>query len=222
MDPKPDVIRQQIDETRESLTDKLETLEGQVKQTVASVTEVVDSVRSKVEGTVEAVASSVEHTVETVKRTFDIPEQVQRHPFAMTGGALLAGAAVGWFVGRQRFSSGPELSSQRLSSYAAPGHGYRPPRSTEALAATESQPGFLSGMLEPVVAEFDKIKSTAIGALLGLARDAIRRSVPPALAEHVDEIMNNITRRAGGEPVMGRILPEHDDDGAAESGRPRS
>ena len=31
MDQEPDVIRQQIDETRSSLTEKLETLEGQVR-----------------------------------------------------------------------------------------------------------------------------------------------------------------------------------------------
>ena len=78
MDPKPDVIRRQIDETRESLADKLETLEDQVKHTVASVTEAV-------EHTVDSVKSTARETVETVKRTFDIPYQVRRHPYALTG-----------------------------------------------------------------------------------------------------------------------------------------
>jgi hypothetical protein len=209
MDREPDVIRQQIDQTRESLTDKLETLEGQVKQTVASVTEVVDTVKTKVEDTVQAVTSSVEHTVESVKNAFDIPEQVQRHPYAMTGGALLAGAAVGWFVGRQRHAPHRPSASAPGPAFRATGGGY------EVAGAPPAHRSLFAGLLEPVAAEFDKIKATAIGALRGIVRDAALRAVPPTLAARVEEILNGITRRAGGEPVRGPILPERADDGSA-------
>src|SRR5262249_39701668 len=93
MAEEPDVIRQQIDETRESLTEKLETLEGQVKDAVSTVTDTIETVKSTVENTVESVKSGVENTVETVKsslsdtvdtvkETFDLSRHVDRHPWA--------------------------------------------------------------------------------------------------------------------------------------------
>jgi hypothetical protein len=219
MDPKPDVIRRQIDETRESLTEKLETLEDQVKQTV-------DTVKSKVENTVEAVTSTVEHTVEAVKRTFDIPYQVQRHPYALTGGALLAGAALGYLVGRRRAEFRPYRRPGHFVPTPAPvprAEGFfRPESGTTGngrqAAPEQSRPGFFSSLLEPLLGEFDKIKATAVGALLGLARDAIQRAVPPSLHNRVQEIMNDITRRAGGQPVEGSVLPAGSGPGAPAPG----
>jgi ElaB/YqjD/DUF883 family membrane-anchored ribosome-binding protein len=202
MDPEPDVIRRQIDETRESLTEKLETLEGQVKQTV-------DTVKSKVEDTVEAVTSTVEHTASAVKRTFDIPYQVRRHPYALVGGALLTGAALGFVVGRRR----AEYHLHRPARRPGTAPAFRPETLVRAAGQppgdgrAESGPGFFSRLIEPLVGEFDKIKATAVGALMGMVRDAVKRSVPPSLHERVVEIMNDITRRAGGEPVEGPLLP---------------
>jgi ElaB/YqjD/DUF883 family membrane-anchored ribosome-binding protein len=213
MAQEPDVIRHQIEETRESLADKLETLEGQVKQTIGSVTSTVEqtlgTVKSKVEDTVQSVSSAVEHTVDSVRRTFDIPHQVRRHPYAMTGGALLLGTALGYLLtGRRRR---PERYDpvERAPSYAppapAPASAYEEPRRSEE--RRESRPGFFAGLLQPFAAEFDKIKATAIGALLGMARDLAVRSVPPSLVPKVEEIINDVTRRAGGDVVSGSVLP---------------
>ena len=73
---RPEEIRNQIEETRSSLTEKLETLEHEVKETVRGATDAVvgtvQSVRSTVECTVEAVKGSVESTLESVRRTFDV------------------------------------------------------------------------------------------------------------------------------------------------------
>jgi hypothetical protein len=231
MDPKPDVIRRQIDETRESLTDKLETLEDQVKHTVASVTEAVehtvDTVKSKVENTVEAVTSTARETVDTVKRSFDIPYQVQRHPYLLTGGAVLAGAALGYLVGRRRAEYRPRRASARFEPSAAyqperafhtPESAFHPGGDGFSAARQESRPGIFSSLLEPLAGEFDKIKATAIGALLGMVRDAVKRAVPPSLHDRVEQIMNDITRRAGGEPVHGPVLPAGGSPGAPAPG----
>src|SRR5919204_269414 len=82
------LIRQQIDQTRSSLTEKLETLEQEVRGTVQSA-------KATVEETIENVRSTVHGTVESVKRTFDVNYQVDRHPWVMMGGSVLAGYAVG-------------------------------------------------------------------------------------------------------------------------------
>lgn len=106
MDAEPEMIKQDIDRTRESLSVKVGALEDHIKDTIHSVTEkvedTIDTVKTKVEGTVQAVTHTVESTVEGVKRTFDIPYQVRRHPYGMAGGALVAGAALGWWVGNRR------------------------------------------------------------------------------------------------------------------------
>jgi gas vesicle protein len=69
MDDKTEVIRQNIHETRESLVDKLETLEHQVVDTVQGTTNVVSNVKDAVQETVEQVKDTVQSTVETVKET---------------------------------------------------------------------------------------------------------------------------------------------------------
>jgi ElaB/YqjD/DUF883 family membrane-anchored ribosome-binding protein len=103
MDPQPDVIREQIEETRSSLTEKLETLEAEVKGTVESAKEAVQETLETAKETVQDTISSVKETVhnasETVKRTFDLPYQVDRHPWGMVllsfAGGLVGGAFLG-------------------------------------------------------------------------------------------------------------------------------
>ena len=75
MDERPDVIRQQIEETRESLTDKLETLEGQVKDTVSTVSDTLESVKETVEGTVEReITEDTQASGRTVRASEDDPQ----------------------------------------------------------------------------------------------------------------------------------------------------
>src|SRR5919204_42605 len=58
----------------------------------------VQSAKATVEETIENVRSKVQETVQTVKRTFDLPYQVERHPWAMVGGSVLAGYLAGTFL----------------------------------------------------------------------------------------------------------------------------
>jgi hypothetical protein len=218
MDQEPDVIRQQIEQTRESLADKLETLEGQVRKTIGSVTSTVGTVKSRVEDTVQAVTSAVGETVDSVKRTFDIPYQVRRHPYLMTGGALVVGAALAYFLAGRPRRPRRRPRARWAPSYTppapAPASAYESvsgePR--QAGAGPSSRPGVFAGLLEPLAGEFDKLKATAIGAFLGLVRDAAVRWVPPSLAPKVEEIVNDITRRAGGDVVPGPILSRREEE----------
>jgi len=228
MAEEPDVIRQQIEQTRESLTQKLETLEGQVKDTVASVTSAVETtvetVKSKVEDTVQAVTSGVETTVETVKRTFDIPYQVDRHPWAMAGGSLLAGLAAGFLIGRPRRSfvrrpawaeaparaaelpaAGRETDVRVASAYTAPESERYPPAGFQP-EREEHRPGLLRSLLTSFEPELEKVKQAAIGTLMAAARDYLERTVPPPLAGNVAEILDSVTRKMGGEPIHGNLF----------------
>ena len=229
MDQKPDVIRQEIEQTRSNLTEKLETLESQVKETVHNVTakveDTVETVKSKVEGTVDAVTSTVESTVQSVKETFNIERQVRQHPYAMTGGTMVLGMAAGYFLASLRRparpprhwsaprpAAAPAAAPQRLTSDGAP---------RAAGPARSEGPGLLGGLLEQFGPEVDKLKATAIGMVLGAARDFLKEKLPPALSGHVDELVDNVTRKAGGEVIRGSVLPEsHESHAYAAGGTP--
>jgi uncharacterized protein YjbJ (UPF0337 family) len=219
MAEQTDVIRQQIDETRESLADKLETLEGHVKDAVGTVTDTIETVKSTVENTVESVKSGVESTVETVKsslndtvdsvkETFDLPLQVDRHPWGALGCSLLAGMAAGYLLEpkRQRWMDHP----QGIPGMARIVPGYQPDRPAEAgsqsIRAESTGSRFASSLFGALQGEFDKVKLLALGAVLGIARDALKDALPPSLSQNVTEIVDDFTRRLGSEPIRGSVL----------------
>ena len=105
-----DEIREQMEDTRTSLTDKLETLEKQVANSVSdattNVTDTVEAVKESVQETVSSVKDSVQETISAVKESmhqgvtavkdfFDIPSHVDHHPWAMMGGSVALGYVVG-------------------------------------------------------------------------------------------------------------------------------
>jgi len=235
MDPEPEVIREQIEETRSSLTEKLETLEGQVKETVesvkSSVEETVDAVKSTVTETVDTVKSTVQDTVETVRETFNLSRQVRRHPWGMLGGSLLSGMALGYYLAGRRQRRWADWEAEHYWQPEQPSysHGIQAPTPAQGLRSEpapppepsersgSSGPGLLSRLLTPFESEIGKIKETAIGAALGVARDVLEKALPASLAASVEEIMNNITRNAGGKPVHGPVLAA---DGGASCSEP--
>jgi ElaB/YqjD/DUF883 family membrane-anchored ribosome-binding protein len=214
MAAEPDVIRQQIDDTRESLTEKLDTLEGQVKNAVGTVTDTIETVKNTVENTVasvkcgveetvQSVKSSLGDTVDSVKETFDLQRQVDRHPWTAVGCSLAAGVAAGYLLAGQRQSHMHYPNGIPGMEHLIPGYQPAHPAAAHPEAA---QPSALASILGPVAGELGLVKKTVIGALLGIVRDGLRDSLPPAFSEQVNQVMDNVTRAAGGEPIRGPIL----------------
>jgi ElaB/YqjD/DUF883 family membrane-anchored ribosome-binding protein len=217
MAEEPDVIRHQIDETRESLSEKLDTLEVQVKGAVGTVTDTIETMKNTVEHTVESVRSGVEDTVasvkmslhdtvDSVKETFDFTRQIDRHPWGAVGCSLLAGLTVGYLFERSR--SRRAHYAQGIPRMDALIPGYRPDRPIEAPQQSRNQsaqPGFLTKLFGAFEEELDKVKELAIGAMIGMARDTLTQALPPSLAENVATILDDVTRRAGGAPIHGSV-----------------
>jgi ElaB/YqjD/DUF883 family membrane-anchored ribosome-binding protein len=216
MEQDPTVIRQQIDETRSALTEKLETLEQGVKETVqeakAAVTGTIESVKDTVESTVETVKEKVEGTVETVKQTLDITTYVENYPWAMFGGAVALGCVLGRIsqsrekIGGMR--NGHEDSQASKTNGALhpaitrPESGSAcPPETSES--AARSMAGELAHKFEP---ELQEIKSLAIGAVGALVRDIVKGSVPDPLAPRLEDVINRITTKLGGEAIPEPLL----------------
>jgi len=218
---EPHVIRQQIDETRSSITEKLEALEESVVGTVQhardTVQETIDSVKESVqetvctmketvENTIGTVKETMEDTVNTVKDTFDLPMQVQRHPWPMVGGSFVVGLISGAIFGQ--FQKRREMPMERLAS-----EGQVPTRAAPVPEYKREEPPAPRepGMLDRFQGEIDQVKSLAIGMAIGAVRDAIRENLRqnmPQVADQVNDVMDRITTKLGGRPVSGPVLPE--------------
>jgi ElaB/YqjD/DUF883 family membrane-anchored ribosome-binding protein len=235
MDHETEVIKHQMEETRASLTEKLETLEHQVvdtvqdatqvaSNTVETVKEVVEDVKDAVTGTVETVKEKVEETVETVKHTLDLKAQVQRHPWPMMGGSVAVGFLLGKLVGRMTAREESPAPAP-LPAAAHPvrlhnGKG-RVSRSEEKAAEKRaSEKGWLGSLTESMGPELAKLKGLAIGATLGIVRDVVTQAVPEELGAKLSEVMNDITVKLGGEPIRGPLLQSSSTEQGSEHDGP--
>jgi len=227
MDNEGEMIEQQMKETREDLTKKLEQLEQQVVETVQSttnaVTDTVENVKDVIEETVGSVQNAVEDTTEAVKKTFDLRLQVENHPWLMLGGSV----AVGFVAGRLLEGLLPPPRTYRSEALPPPSYGgvqgegngpsYRyaeqpapPPR--EPASKESSGEGWLGALTKQFAPEIDKLKGLALGTVLGVVRDMARQALPGELGGKVSEMLDDVTEKVGGEPFKGPVVPEQSEE----------
>lgn len=212
MENEPEVIRDQMQETRTALTEKIEALEQKVTSTVETATstvqETVQTVTDAVQDTVGTVQETVEDTVSTVKETvrdtFDLPGHVQRHPWV----ALAGSVAVGYLAGRLMHAGDDRGSGVR--SMAPLTHTEPPPTHHNGAAdRTESRSdGLLSGLMGAFGQEVDKLKELGISALMAVIRDMTTRSMPNEIGSRLHSWMNEVTEHMGAKPLREPLIPE--------------
>jgi ElaB/YqjD/DUF883 family membrane-anchored ribosome-binding protein len=207
---------QDIKDTRSAITEKLEILEERVRETVegaqSSVEDIVENVKDMVDTTVEAVRQGVEgaqatveeivenvkdtvgDTVAMVKRTFDLPYQVDQHPWLMCGGSLLVGYILGSWGGDST-SAVASTHDTRLS-----------PASTTAASSSESsarpQPrqGVGSGVLDRFKDEIALIKGAGMEAVISTLRDMVKQALLPA-TPHITNARTKLSAQPSESPV---------------------
>ncbi len=181
----------------------MENVKDMVDTTVEAVRHGVEGAQSTVEEIVETVKGTVGETVETVKRTFDVPYQVDQHPWLMVGGATLAGYLLGSWGGG---STSPACSIADSSSAAAgtttdmsASHAEQdclPPSDGELSVHPQLQEGMGIGLLEQLKDEMAILKVAAVGALLSTLREMVKQAVP-TLAPHIERARS----QRGGQPI---------------------
>jgi hypothetical protein len=132
----------------------------------------VDHARDTAEELLDRAEAFVEHAVQT----FDPTHQVERHPWLMVGGALLAGYAVGLLENRQ--GSDRPISSHRADSGS-------PPTKTSVQANTAT-----TNVWDAIVGQAQGEIELAKGAVVEVGRTFIRelfQQVLPALIEPTPE-----------------------------------
>jgi len=209
----PEVIQQQMEETRSRLAEKLDQLTQQATGTVETVAGTVTDTVETVSDTVQNVTETVQETVETVRDMFDLPGQVEKHPWAMFGGAVALGYFFGWMTAPSR----PAFAQSAAAPPSAPPTPSPAPASSNRLqdywkeeqrsAAGESPPqqgqssSWWDSLTQTFGPTFDKLKGLAVGATLGLARDVVSGSMGSNLSNQVQEVFDDLTNRLGGTRV---------------------
>jgi ElaB/YqjD/DUF883 family membrane-anchored ribosome-binding protein len=210
MENEPEVTRHQMEDTRTSLSEKLETLEQRVVDTM--------------QGATNAVADTVENVtdaVQTVKDVFDLPRQVKRHPWGMVGGAIALGYLGGYLLFRSdpararsngRIQPAPPDSPKitRQQNGAVKGHRSVEEASEKMLVQEvspgPSKPGWLSGVNNLFGAEISQLKGLAIGTVLSVVRDMIAQAATEPMKSKLADMMDGITVKLGGEPTDGPVF----------------
>jgi len=203
-DTEQKLIQQQMEETRASLSNKIEALENKVGDTIQTATDVVQNTKDAVADTVESVKETVGEisdkvgdTVRTVAHAFDLSRQVEERPWLVFGGAIGLGCLVGWYL--------PSRTRRRTISKSTRASAPPPPSaSSHEAAATPPQaktPGWVSNQI-------GRLRGLAIGAVMGTIRDLAKESLPEAISTRVADEMDNLTPHLGGEVIHGQILPD--------------
>jgi ElaB/YqjD/DUF883 family membrane-anchored ribosome-binding protein len=207
VDNELEVIHHQMEGTRKSLAEKLDTLENQVLGTVHDATAAVANTVEDVKSAVGSVTETIQETVEGVKETFNLKEQVRRHPWPMLGGAAAAGFLGGWLLGSSRKE--PEAPSVP----APPPLPFTPPprERVEELPSGKEESLFA----EPLAA----LKGLALGTIMGMVRDMAVKALPENVKDDVMHLLDDLTAKLGGKPLpaSSEEKPQEESQPAAES-----
>jgi len=235
-----------MEETRVSLTDKIETLENTLKDTVqqtlhtatdtvenvtGDVQETVENVKDAVAGSVEAVKETVQETVESVKETvhstvesvkeaFNLRRHVERHPWAMLGGALALGFLGGRLLSgaqRRRQSRRSHRDEHAFSGSDTAANVFAPTQAPERRQEAEQQPeeqkpSWLGQIGENFGEELSKLKGLALGATFGVLRDMLATSIPEQMKPQLTDVINNVTTKLGGRVFQGPVFETNEDE----------
>jgi len=211
VDNELEVIRQQMEQKRASLTGKLDALEEQVlgtvheataavSNTVRDVTEAVDTVKDNIQETVEAVKDNIHETVETVKETFNISDRIRQHPWIALGGGFAAGFVGAMLIGS---SSRPRRSYQ--PTYRRPETNGTPPEPVQTTGyepkASEPSSGLTSQLGTAATEVLNTIKGMAVGTLMGVLSEVVGDVVPSSLKSEVNNLFSTLNTHLGGKEL---------------------
>ena len=174
----------------------------------------VESVKGTVTGTVDSVRDTVSNTVETVKETFDVRRYFREYPWAALGASVGVG-----FLGGMVLGSGSRARGDRITNLRSRGQPFAGPSSTSSYnggdgrragsftaAPAHAEPSWTGEIASRFGDEIGKLKGVALGAAFGLIRDWIGRSTPGEVSGRIGEVIDEVTRKFGGEPIRGNLL----------------
>jgi hypothetical protein len=174
MEESTAVIRQQMDDTKNELTHKLQSLEHQVSETVQSTGSAVNATVGAVQETVESITGAVQDAVKSVTSAFDLQQHVEKHPWIVLGGAVVLGYLSCELVEGPRDSRrGPDRSGRRASLNAQNLNGATHSEQSAAFSAPRD--------FAPANTAWNQIASAATVSFIGILQEAAARVVPQVI-----------------------------------------
>jgi len=204
-DKKPEEIEREMEQTRESLTQKVAALEQTVTGKVQTVTETVEQVKNSIQDTVASVKDSVQDTVssvkdslkdsvhavaDTVKETLDISGHVRSYPWASVGVAAGAGFLLGFLVGGRRYSLGAtaEMPEEQARG-GLPGDVARRAYAASPPAPESSKPGMFDELFGMVSREFKQVAEMALSSAISAVKRNVNETVPHLVDTAVAQVV---------------------------------
>jgi ElaB/YqjD/DUF883 family membrane-anchored ribosome-binding protein len=93
-------VRDTLEETRSTVEGIVENVKETVDETVGAVKETVEGARSTVDNLVGNVKETMDETATMVKKSFDLNYQVEQRPWVMLGGSVFVGYLLGSWMHR--------------------------------------------------------------------------------------------------------------------------
>ena len=193
MDDEPEMIRQQMEETKLQLSEKLETLESQIAETVQSTGTAVNATVEAVQETAEAVTEVVQDAAKSVSNAFNLRRQIDKHPLLVLGGAVGVGyLAYELFIRPAKSGITPSEVMSAPPPATDAGNGLEQ-RGVDTTATTKAAiaAAYESGRRD---SSWHQLRDVAIGAMIGVVQDVVSHSVPlmvdQLIGKHTDPLVN--------------------------------
>jgi ElaB/YqjD/DUF883 family membrane-anchored ribosome-binding protein len=210
----PTIIREEMRLRRAAISEKLEALEHKIVNTVQdtrqTVTDTVRDAKEAVAETVQTVKDAVHSSVDAVKQTLDIKRQVERHPWTMVGGSVAVGYIAGCLLERavpRRIAPSPVAFSPSNACVRPPAAGLPATQPTQE-SAVRQDPSWTDELAQKFAPEIKKLKGLAVGVLFGIVRDAVTKSVSPAMSPQIGQLIDSIAAKTGAEPIPNDVLEQ--------------
>lgn len=211
----PEQIEKDMQQTRESITEKVAALETQVVGTVQNaadtLTDTVASVKSMLSGAPEAVSDTVKQATaavsDSVKQAFDITGHVRNNPLAAVGISALVGGIVGYLtggIGRGRLlqttSSAPVVAP--AAPHAAPSYA----ASAQPTAAADRKPGVIDEFMDMLGDKAKEMARTALESVSAAIKQNIETGVPKLVDDAASRLTNTGAPGPHGNPFDARSV----------------
>ena len=188
MDSELEMIRSEMDVTRDSLASKIGELESQVRDTVAGASEAVTATKEGVMDVVSSVSDTMSSVKESIKETFDINKHVADHPWGAFGIAVAVGAAGAFLTSSSKSNSAP-IPAPRYVPASPASSAFD---STHSASNGKAEPGLMSSV-------FSKLQTLAITSLVDVVQDMVRQGAPEPWRDGLQDIVKDIAAKLTDE-----------------------
>jgi len=193
-------VREEMESTRASLSEKFDSLESKVAESVQDTTATIAAAKETITETVHTVQEAVHDTVSAVEHFLDVPAQVRRHPWGIMCGCVVVG-----FLGERMLGGACAVETASTGDVKEPvagtgrqnGHGTR--HNGHSGKRSHAKPGVLQSLAHEFEGELGKLKNIALASLVTGLHQWLAPRIPEAVQPQVQDIVTSVTQKLGVE-----------------------